>query len=106
MNAITGVITNKLCTNDMGCTTNDNGGDMKCALTYFSPNFSFETFHGFGWSLVNVFQIITMEGWSTIMYDLEKVSGPIVFFFCLGLIMACSMTLLNITLAILKNKFS
>lgn len=82
-----------------------NGDVMLCARTYYSPNFSIESFDGFGWSIANVFQIITMEGWSTIMYDLEKTTGVAAFFFCVSLILICSMTLFNITLAILKDKF-
>lgn len=107
MDVGTGITTNLLCRNDSNCVQwmGLNGDVMLCARTYYSPNFSIESFDGFGWSIANVFQIITMEGWSTIMYDLEKTTGVAAFFFCVSLILICSMTLFNITLAILKDKF-
>lgn len=70
--ASTGAATAILCGTNLDCSTllGANGESMLCARTIQSPNFSFESFDGFGWSFANIFQLITMEGWSTIMYDL------------------------------------
>ena len=36
-----------------------------------SPNMDLYNFDTFGWSLLNVYIVVTNEGWSTIMQDIQ-----------------------------------
>jgi hypothetical protein len=89
MNIETGWATTTLCFNDYSCNTFLPSNVMRCVRTLYSPNFSIESFSGFGWSVVNVFQIITLEGWSQIMYDLEVTTGFMPFLFSLSVVFIC-----------------
>lgn len=59
-------------------------------------------------SLLSVFQIITMDSWTLIMYNLIDGSGELAFmpvFFCVTLIIFGSYFLLNLVLAVIMQAF-
>jgi len=66
----TGILQGNLCLNDGVC-FEQYGAGYSCAKGFASPNFSITNFDTFLWAMLNIFQIITMEGWSVIMIQLE-----------------------------------
>lgn len=68
INIETGVDLKFLCSNNLSCS--QFGANYRCAKTIFSPNFSTENFDNIAWSISSVFQVITLEGWSTTMINL------------------------------------
>lgn len=56
--------------------------------------------------MLSVFQTLTMEGWSQIMIDLEKCYSPFSVLYSLLIVFFCEYVLLNMTMAILKYKYS
>ena len=55
-------------------------GNLECPEGYFcgretlNPNYDVTSFDNIFWALLNVFQCITMEGWSDIMVMYQKAS--------------------------------
>jgi hypothetical protein len=65
-------------------------------------NFGVTTFDNLAFSTVTIIQMITLEGWVNIMYNLMDAGNPIVaVLFCCLVVMVCSWFLLNIVLAVL-----
>jgi hypothetical protein len=65
-------------------------------------NFGITTFDNLAFSTVTIIQMITLEGWVNIMYNLMDAGNPIVaVLFCTLVVMVCSWFLLNIVLAVL-----
>lgn len=58
------------------------------------------------WSMLTVFQTLTMEGWSDIMINLQISYSPFSFIYSLLIVFLCEYVLLNMTMAILKYKYS
>lgn len=56
--------------------------------------------------MVTILQILTMEGWSQIVLNLQFYEGFTAFVFGISIIIICSFLLFNITLAILKYQYS
>jgi hypothetical protein len=77
-----------------------------CARGIASTNFSIMNFDTFLWSLLTVFQILTMEGWSLVMIGLEQSYSVVCCLYCVLIVFLCEYVLLNITLAILKYKYA
>jgi hypothetical protein len=65
-------------------------------------NFGITTFDNLAFSTITIIQMITLEGWVLIMYNLMDAGNPIVaVLFCTLVVMVCSWFLLNIVLAVL-----
>lgn len=87
------------------CTSTCNEGYV-CGKGISSPNFSIQNFDTFFWSMLTVFQTLTLEGWSTIMVDLQKSYSVFAIIYSILIIFFCEYVLLNMTMAILKYKYS
>lgn len=98
----TGILTEVYCTTD--CSVFGTG--YECARGIASPNFSLANFDTFPWAMLTVFQILTMEGWSSIMIALEQCYSPVCVGYCVLIIFLCEYVLLNMTMAILKYKYT
>ena len=53
-----------------------------------------------------VFQIITNEGWALIMIYIQQTKGLVYSFYAILIVITCLYILLNMTMAILKYKYS
>ena len=82
------------------------GQGFVCAKTQGSPHFSIYNFDTILWSMASIFQTITLESWSMIMLNLEEGYSFVSFVFSIGIIIACEYITLNMTMAILKYKYS
>lgn len=45
--------------------------DQFCDLYWVGPNFGITNFDNFGLAMLTVFQCVTLEGWTDIMYDVS-----------------------------------
>ena len=53
-----------------------------------------------------IFQCVTLEGWSSVMVMLQKVFNEFAFLFFVPLVFIGAFFLLNLTLAVIKSKFT
>lgn len=102
MDVSTGILTEVYCTTDCSSA----GVGYECVRGIASPNFSIANFDTFPWAMLTVFQILTMEGWSSIMIALELCYSPVCVAYCVLIIFFCEYVLLNMTMAILKYKYA
>ena len=79
---------------------------QKCAYTLDNPNYGVTNFDNIFYALLNVFQCITLEGWTDIMITAQKSFGDYIIVYFLPLVFIGAFLLLSITLAVIKNSFS
>lgn len=77
-----------------------------CGKMIVNPNYDAMSFDTIFWSFLMVFQIVTMEGWTDIMYSLQKTFTTIIAAYFLILIFIGTFFLLNLTLAVIKTVFT
>ncbi|XP_071960409.1 voltage-dependent L-type calcium channel subunit alpha-1D-like isoform X3 [Antedon mediterranea] len=92
------------CSNTTGynCPTN-----YECLELWEGPNKGITNFDNIGLAMLTVFQCITMEGWTQIMYYINDAMGsnwPWVYF--VSLIIVGSFFVLNLVLGVLSGEFS
>ena len=64
------------------------------------------TFDNIVEGMVTIFQVITLEGWSTLMYNLSDASPQWMSeIFCILLVLVGSFFLLNVILAVIMDAF-
>lgn len=51
------------------------GVPMMCSLWWEGPNFGITNFDNFGLSMLTVFQCITLEGWTDVLYSIQDAMG-------------------------------
>lgn len=51
------------------------GEPMVCSLMWEGPNFGITNFDNFGLAMLTVFQCITLEGWTDVLYDIQDSMG-------------------------------
>jgi len=86
---------------DFGISLKDENVEFNALI-----NYDITTFKNIGQSLLTVFQIITMDGWTSIMYNMMDGSfyGLASFYFCI-LIVFGSFFLVNLILAVIMESF-
>ena len=59
------------------CSTLDEefGATMVCSLFWEGPNDGITNFDNFGLAMLTVFQCITLEGWTDVLYDIQDAMG-------------------------------
>jgi voltage-dependent calcium channel L type alpha-1D len=71
-----------------------------------SSNFGIAVFDNMILGFVTVFQMVTLEGWSDIMYNLMDATVPAVsVIFCCLVVVVGSFFLLNVVLAVIMEAF-
>ncbi len=64
--------------------TNEQFGkrdDIECIEgSWEGPNFGITSFDNIGYAMLTVFQCITMEGWTTMMYYVIKTTTKLIYF--------------------------
>ncbi|XP_064604467.1 muscle calcium channel subunit alpha-1-like isoform X3 [Liolophura sinensis] len=84
----------------------DNGTQV-CREYWIGPNDGITNFDNFGLAMLTVFQCITMEGWTDVMYYINDAVGngwPWLYF--ISLIIIGSFFVLNLVLGVLSGEFS
>lgn len=84
----------------------ENSQVMKSPLFVQDLNWGFTSFDNIAAAFLTIFQSITMEGWTDIMYMCQDANNPVIaaLFFIL-LIVFGSFFLLNLTLAVICDEF-
>ena len=77
-----------------------------CGKQTLNPNNDVTNFDNIFWALFNVFQCITLEGWSEIMVNYQQAYTPFVFFFFVSLVFIGAFFFLNLTLAVINSSYS
>ncbi|XP_065316255.1 muscle calcium channel subunit alpha-1-like isoform X4 [Gordionus sp. m RMFG-2023] len=78
-----------------------------CREWWIGPNYGITNFDNFGLAMLTVFQCITMEGWTNILYfvnDAVGIEWPWIYF--ISLIIIGSFFVLNLVLGVLSGEFS
>lgn len=95
----------KYCASDSDCGL-VNGIVHICGKMIANPDYGIINFDTVFDSLLMVFQVVTLEGWSNIMLVLQKTFSPYVVFYFIFLIFIGAFFLLNLTLAVIKTEFT
>ncbi|XP_013860266.1 voltage-dependent L-type calcium channel subunit alpha-1C isoform X2 [Austrofundulus limnaeus] len=85
------------------CTQNGT----KCQMGWVGPNEGITNFDNFAFAMLTVFQCITMEGWTDVLYWMQDAMGyelPWVYF--VSLVIFGSFFVLNLVLGVLSGEFS
>ena len=91
---------------DDWCGNYDCNPGYFCGRTLDSMNFNQTNFDTIFYSLIVIFTSVTLEGWTSIMAATDKAYTPIAFVFFIPLVFIGAFFLLNLTLAVIKAKFS
>ena len=79
----------------------------ECALWLQGPNFGITTFDNVIFSMMTVFQCITMEGWTDILYYADDAIGPrFNWIYFMMLVIIGSFFMLNLVLGVLSGEFA
>ncbi|VDM24714.1 unnamed protein product [Hydatigera taeniaeformis] len=88
-------------------------GSFRCPAGYIckgyweGPNFGITSFDNIGYAMLTVFQCITMEGWTDIMYmTFDAVGDRFSAFYFSPLIILGSFFMLNLILGVLSGEFA
>uniref|UniRef100_A0A665WSA1 Voltage-dependent L-type calcium channel subunit alpha n=1 Tax=Echeneis naucrates TaxID=173247 RepID=A0A665WSA1_ECHNA len=79
----------------------------KCEMGWEGPNDGITNFDNFAFAMLTVFQCITMEGWTDVLYWMQDAMGyelPWVYF--VSLVIFGSFFVLNLVLGVLSGEFS
>lgn len=52
-----------------------DGEELVCSLFWVGPNYGITNFDNFGLAMLTVFQCITLEGWTDVLYDIQDSMG-------------------------------
>lgn len=88
------------------CGYNDCPPSYYCGKTLENPNFNQMNFDTIFYALIAIFTSVTLEGWTAIMIPTMKALSPMTFLFFIPLVFIGAFFLLNLTLAVIKSKFS
>jgi len=81
--------------------------NMECRGGWEGPNYGITNFDNFGLSMLTVFQCVTNEGWTTVMYNINDAIGnswPWMYF--ISLVILGSFFVMNLVLGVLSGEFS
>lgn len=111
----TGALKNRCFNEDTGLiddAVNFCGGQESCRPGYYcgksneNPANGATNFDNVMFSLMQVFQIVTLEGWTGIMVPLEQSVGTWIVIYFYPIVFIGAFFLLNLTLAVIKAKFT
>ncbi|XP_041370317.1 voltage-dependent calcium channel type A subunit alpha-1-like isoform X4 [Gigantopelta aegis] len=96
------------------CANNPNSGGFKCQLNishcelgWRGPNSGITSFDNIGYAMLTVFQCITMEGWTSVLYYTNDALGSSFnFLYFIPLIILGSFFMLNLVLGVLSGEFA
>nr|XP_018900706.1 PREDICTED: voltage-dependent calcium channel type A subunit alpha-1 [Bemisia tabaci] len=84
-----------------------NASISTCLEEWEGPNFGITSFDNIGFAMLTVFQCITMEGWTTILYWMNDALGSLFnWIYFIPLIVLGSFFMLNLVLGVLSGEFA
>mmetsp|Transcript_20713 Transcript_20713/g.31748 ORF Transcript_20713/g.31748 Transcript_20713/m.31748 type:complete len:203 (-) Transcript_20713:6255-6863(-) len=100
------VQTGKMHPDELICGANECPGGYFCGKSNDNPNFGVTNFDNLFYSLLQVFQCVTLEGWSDIQRQMQQALSYIIFIYFVPLVFIGAFFLLNLTLAVINSKFT
>ncbi|KAK6640591.1 Voltage-dependent calcium channel type D subunit alpha-1 [Polyplax serrata] len=80
---------------------------MKCFSGWEGPNYGITNFDNFGLAMLTVFQCITLEGWTDVMYWIQDASGNTwQWIYFVSLVILGAFFVMNLILGVLSGEFS
>ncbi|XP_044762301.1 voltage-dependent calcium channel type A subunit alpha-1 isoform X15 [Coccinella septempunctata] len=82
-------------------------GNSVCLERWQGPNHGITSFDNIGYAMLTVFQCITMEGWTNILYQMNDAVGSMCnWMYFVPLIVLGSFFMLNLVLGVLSGEFA
>ncbi|XP_074655928.1 voltage-dependent calcium channel type A subunit alpha-1-like [Tubulanus polymorphus] len=82
-------------------------GKSECNTYWVGPNYGITSFDNIGYAMLTVFQCITMEGWTDVLYYTDDALGNgFNWFYFIPLIILGSFFMLNLILGVLSGEFA
>ncbi|XP_052745173.1 muscle calcium channel subunit alpha-1 isoform X6 [Bicyclus anynana] len=95
------------CDVDNGFNCSLLGEDMECREGWIGPNFGITNFDNFGLSMLTVFQCITLEGWTDVMYHIQDAMGNSwEWIYFVSMVILGAFFVMNLILGVLSGEFS
>ncbi|XP_053619116.1 muscle calcium channel subunit alpha-1-like isoform X3 [Plodia interpunctella] len=95
------------CDTDNGFNCSSLGDEMECREGWIGPNFGITNFDNFGLSMLTVFQCITLEGWTDVMYHIQDAMGNSwEWIYFVSMVILGAFFVMNLILGVLSGEFS
>ena len=91
---------------DILCGARDCPLGYACGKMTYNPDSNLTNFDTIANAFIIVFQVVTLEGWSIVMYEVMDSFTPIALIYFILLVFVAAYFLLNILLAVIKATFS
>ncbi|XP_018043903.1 PREDICTED: muscle calcium channel subunit alpha-1 isoform X1 [Atta colombica] len=103
-------ITDEIMENPIPC----GSGGFQCSQSYYcskqfweGPNYGITNFDNFGLSMLTVFQCITLEGWTDVLYNIEDAMGNSwQWIYFISMVILGAFFVMNLILGVLSGEFS
>ncbi|XP_026318238.1 muscle calcium channel subunit alpha-1-like [Hyposmocoma kahamanoa] len=93
--------------NGFNCSTLSNDTKWECRNDWDGPNFGITNFDNFGLSMLTVFQCITLEGWTDVMYNIQDAMGNSwEWIYFVSMVILGAFFVMNLILGVLSGEFS
>ncbi|KAH8273977.1 hypothetical protein KR044_006825, partial [Drosophila immigrans] len=80
---------------------------MKCYGNWIGPNFGITNFDNFGLAMLTVFQCITLEGWTDVLYYIQDSMGSDwQWMYFISMVILGAFFVMNLILGVLSGEFS
>ncbi|CRL08236.1 CLUMA_CG021010, isoform B [Clunio marinus] len=84
-----------------------DGEPMVCSLFWEGPNYGITNFDNFGLAMLTVFQCITLEGWTDVLYDIQDAMGNSwQWIYFISMVILGAFFVMNLILGVLSGEFS
>lgn len=91
---------------DKFCGYRDCDPGYFCGKTNTNPNYDQSNFDTIFYSLIAIFTSVTLEGWTSLMFAIDESFTNLAFIFFIPLVFIGAFFLMNLTLAVIKSKFT
>lgn len=92
---------------DDGFNCTELGNDMVCNLYWEGPNSGITNFDNFGLAMLTVFQCITLEGWTDMLYYIQDSMGNSwQWIYFVSMVILGAFFVMNLILGVLSGEFS
>ncbi|XP_065166003.1 voltage-dependent calcium channel type D subunit alpha-1 isoform X4 [Atheta coriaria] len=92
---------------DMGFNCSEIDPMMVCRDGWDGPNFGITNFDNFGLSMLTVFQCITLEGWTDVLYNIQDALGKTwQWSYFVSMVIFGAFFVMNLILGVLSGEFS
>ncbi|KAL1493061.1 hypothetical protein ABEB36_011199 [Hypothenemus hampei] len=83
------------------------GKDYICREYWEGPNYGITNFDNFGLAMLTVFQCITLEGWTDVLYNIQDVLGrEYQWLYFVSMVILGAFFVMNLILGVLSGEFS